>query len=408
MDTVAAEQPAAFDSGRQAPLDEDAFASEVRAFCLAECPAAIRDVVRRGAKLGRREWGPWQRILFERGWGATNWPVEFSGTGWDVRQRQIFDDMLAECDCPPPHHQGLRHIGPVLIRFGTPEQRAQFLPGILDGTNFWCQGYSEPNAGSDLASLRTRAELDGEHYVVNGQKIWTTGAHEADWMFALVRTSTSEGRHEGITLLLLPMDTPGISVRPISTIDGWHHVNEVFFSDVRVPVANRVGEEGRAWEYGKYLLQHERLGAGSAMGQIARSLKRTRELVVAELPGPHDATRRRALEERLLCEEAELQALRELGRASVAALMEGRPLGNGPSVLKLASSEMVQRISEIGLDAAGRRLAGRFVPVDGTGPNAANEGVETIHNYLYLRSRTIVAGTTEVQKNLIARALFGS
>ncbi len=391
-----------------APLDEELFAAEVRAFCLRECPEAIRDAVRRGAKLGRREWEPWQRVLFRRGWGATNWPVEHGGTGWDVRRRQVFDDVLAECDCPPPHHQGLRHIGPVLIRFGTPEQRARFLPGILDGSNFWCQGYSEPGAGSDLASLRTRAERDGDEYVVNGQKIWTTGAHEADWMFALVRTSTGERRHEGITLLLLPMDTPGVTVRPIRTIDGWHHVNEVFLEDARVPVANRVGEEGRAWEYGKYLLQHERLGVGSAMGQVARTLERTRALVAAELSAPEDATRRLALEERLLHEEAELLALREMARAGVAALAEGRPLGLGPSVLKLASSEMVQRLSAIALDASGRRLAGRFLPVDGEGPNAAEEGVEAVHGYLYLRSRTIVAGTTEVQKNLIARDLFGS
>ena len=400
MDMIAAQS--------MSPAEEDAFAAEIRAFCLADCPESIRDTVRRGIKLGRREWAPWQQILHARGWGATNWPVEFGGTGWDIRCRTIFDDVLAECDCPPPHHQGLRHIGPVLIRFGTPEQQARFLPGILDGRNFWCQGYSEPNAGSDLASLRTRAERDGDDYVVNGQKIWTTGAHEADWMFALVRTAAGERKHEGITLLLLPMDTPGVTVRPIHTIDNWHHVNEVFFSDVRVPVANRVGEEGRAWDYGKYLLQHERLGAGSAIGQLGRSLERMRELIAAELPAPEDAVRRRSLEERLLVEEAELMALRELGRSSVAALMEGRPLGNAPSVLKLASSEMVQRISEIGLDAAGRRLAARFVPVDGAGPNAANEGVETIHNYLYLRSRTIVAGTTEVQKNLIARALFGN
>ena len=388
--------------------EEAAFAAEVHTFCLAECPESIRDVVRRGAKLTRREWSPWQGILHARGWAAVNWPVEFGGTGWDVRRRQIFDNVLAECDCPPPHHQGLRHIGPVLIRFGTDEQRARFLPGMLDGSNFWCQGYSEPNSGSDLASLRTRAERDGDDYVVNGQKIWTTGAHEADWMYALVRTSSGERKHEGLTLLLLPMDTPGVTVRPIHTIDGWHHVNEVFFSDVRVPAANRVGEEGKAWDYGKYLLQHERLGVASAIGQLSRSLDRVRSLVAAELPDAADATRRLALEERLLSEEAELMALRELGRVSTLALMEGRPLGNAPSVLKLAASEMTQRISEIGLDAAGRRLAARFIPIDGAGPNAANEGVETVHNYLYLRSRTIVAGTTEVQKNLIARALFGS
>jgi alkylation response protein AidB-like acyl-CoA dehydrogenase len=227
-------------------------------------------------------------------------------------------------------------------------------------------------------------------------------------MFALVRTSTGERKHEGITLLLLPMDTPGITVRPIPTIDGWHHVNEVFFTDMRAPVADRVGEEGRAWEYGKYLLQHERLGPASAIGQLARTLERTRAPVGAELPGPEDAAMRRALEERLLQEEAGLMALRELARRSVTALIEGKPLGNAPSVLKLASSEMIQRISEVAFDATGQRLAARFIPLDGSGQNAADQGIESIHNYLYMRSRTIVAGTTEVQKNLIARTLFGS
>lgn len=395
-------------TGLMSDAEADSFASEIREFCLAECPSFIRDVMRRGAKLTRQEWEPWQRLLFTRGWGATTWPVEFGGTGWDVERRQIFDAVLAECDCPPPHHQGLRHIGPVLIRFGSPEQQQRFLPGILDGSNFWCQGYSEPNAGSDLASLQTKAVRDAEHYVINGSKIWTTGAHEADWMFALVRTATGERKHDGITLLLLPMDSPGITVRPIPTIDGWHHVNEVFFSDVRVPVVNRVGEEGRAWDYGKYLLQHERLGAASAIGQLTRSLERMRFLVATELAGAADAVHRRALEERLLAEEAELMALRELGRASTIALIEGRPLGDAPSVLKVASTEMTQRISAIGLDAVGRRLAGRFVPVDGTGLNATDDGADVIHNYLYLRSRTVVAGTTEVQKNLIARSLFGS
>jgi alkylation response protein AidB-like acyl-CoA dehydrogenase len=387
--------------------EETAFRQEVREFCL-QCPDAIRDVVRRQLKLSRKQWEPWQRLLHARGWGATNWPRAFGGTGWDAKRRQLFDEVLAECDCPPPHHQGLRHIGPVLMKFGTKEQQDRLLPGILQGTNFWCQGYSEPGAGSDLASLRTRAERDGEDYVVNGQKIWTTGAHEADWMFALVRTATGGRKQEGITLLLLPMDSPGLTVRPIPTIDRWHHVNEVFFNDVRVPVANRVGEEGQAWEYGKYLLQHERLGPAAAIGQLRRSLERAREHVAACLSDEADRARRLALEARLLREEAELLALREIGRRSVEALIEGQRLGNAPSVLKLASSEMTQRISEIALDASGRRLAARFVPIEGSGPNAEIEGVETVHNFLYLRSRTIVAGTTEVQKNLIARSLFGN
>ena len=388
--------------------DEAAFRDELRRFCRAECPDWIKDAVRSGGKLGRKQWEPWQHILHQRGWGAPDWPTEHGGTGWTVRQRQIFGEVLAECDCPPPHHQGLRHIGPVLMRFGTLEQQARFLPGMVDGTNFWCQGYSEPGAGSDLASLRTRAERQGDDYVINGQKTWTTGAHEADWMYALVRTSTEAKKHGGITLVVLPMDSHGLTVRPIRTIDGWHHVNEVFFSDVRVPVANRVGNEGQAWEYGKYLLEHERLGVAASLSQLARTMDRTRSLIERELPGIAGLARRRALLERLLLEEAELISLQELAQQCIAAMGDGRPLGSLPSVLKLASTEMVQRVSEIALDAAGQRLAARYTPLDGSGPNAGDEGEEAVHSYLYLRSRTIVAGTTEVQKNLIARALFGS
>ena len=387
--------------------DETAFREDIRQFCLAECPDAIRDVVRRGGKLGRREYEPWQRILNSRGWGAVDWPVEHGGTGWTVRQRQIFNEVLAECDCPPTHHQGLRHIGPVLIRFGTPDQQQRFLPGMVDGRNFWCQGYSEPGAGSDLASLRTRADRDGDEYIVNGQKIWTTGAQEADWMYALVRTSTEERKQAGITLLLIAMDSPGLTVRPIETIDGWHHVNEVFLQDVRVPVTNRIGEEGRAWEYGKYLLQHERLGMVASLDQLVRTLDRTRGLVHRELAGAREAAKRDTLLERLLRAEAELMSLQELAHQSIAAMGEGRSVGSLPSVLKIASTEVMQRISEVALDATGQRLAGRFLALDGDGPNAADEGVESVHSFLYLRARTIVAGTTEVQKNLIARALFG-
>ncbi len=406
MDTLATDIDA--DTFMSDTPQHRAFREDVRQFCRAECPDWIRDAVRSGGKLGRKQWEPWQHILHKRGWGAPDWPTEFGGTGWTVRQRQIFGEVLAECDCPPPHHQGLRHIGPVLIRFGTPEQRARFLPGIVDGTNFWCQGYSEPGAGSDLASLRTRAERQGDDYVINGQKTWTTGAHEADWMYALVRTSAEAKKQGGITLVVLPMDSPGITVRPIRTIDGWHHVNEVFFSDVRVPVANRVGEEGQAWEYGKYLLQHERLGMAASLSQLARTMDRTRGIIERELPGEAGFERRRALLERLLMEEAELVSMQELAQHCVSAMVDGRPLGSLPSVLKLASTEIVQRVSEIALDAIGQRLASRYTPLDGSGPNAEDEGIEAVHSYLYLRSRTIVAGTTEVQKNLIARSLFGS
>ncbi|WP_431272110.1 acyl-CoA dehydrogenase family protein [Dankookia sp. P2] len=227
-----------------------AFRAEVRDFALTRCPPEIRAVVAANGKLGRKQWAPWQRILHVHGWGAPSWPKEHGGTGWDQRRRHIFDEVLAECDCPPQYHHGLRHLGPVLIAFGTEEQKARFLPGILSGEDWWCQGYSEPGAGSDLASLKTRAVREGDAYVVTGQKLWTSHAHESDWMYTLVRTNAEVKRQEGITLLLIPLDSPGIRVREVRTIDGWHHVNEVFLDGVRVPVANRIGEENKGWTYG--------------------------------------------------------------------------------------------------------------------------------------------------------------
>ena len=388
----------------------EAFRAEVRDFALSHCPPELRAMVAAYRKLERRELETWQRILYRRGWGAPNWPKEYGGTGWDLRRRVIFEEVMAECDCPPQPHQGLRHIGPVLIEFGTPEQKARFLPRILSGDDYWCQGYSEPGAGSDLASLKTRAVRDGDFYVVDGQKIWTSGAHEADMMFALVRTSTEARKQDGITMLLIPMDSPGIRVRPIRTIDAWHpHVNEVFLDGVRVPVANRIGEEGKGWRYAKFLLDRERLGPVHALAPGLRFLERARDLVARELSGMVDTRKRELLELRLLMAEAEILGLRELGEEAIDDLMHGRPLGTAPSVLKLGWSEASQGITEAAFDAAGGRLASRFLPVEGSGPNAgAPEGIEWIHNFLYFRARSIFGGSSEIQKNLIARDLFGA
>ncbi len=387
--------------------DLAAFRAEVRDFALTSCPPEIRAAVAANRKIGRKEWSAWQRVLHARGWGAPSWPKEHGGTGWGWRRRHAFDEVTAECDCPPQYHHGLRHIGPVLIAFGTPEQKARFLPGILTGEEWWCQGYSEPGAGSDLASLKTRAERDGDEYVVDGQKLWTSHAHESDWMYTLVRTSNEAKRQDGITMLLIPLASPDVAVRSVHTIDGWHHVNEVFLDGVRVPVANRVGEEGKGWTYGKYLLDRERLG-GANVAPAFRFLERARALLDAELPGPQHRLKREALELRLLQAESELRGVRELGLKAVDDAMNDRPLGVSPSVLKLATSEAMQRISQVALDAAGNRLAARFRPVDGSGPNAAVPDIEWAQNYMYLRAKTIFGGSSEVQKNVIARSLFGA
>ncbi len=388
-------------------VDYDAFREEVRDFAMTRCPPEIRAVVATYRKLSRKVWYPWQKILSEHGWGAPGWPKEHGGTGWDLKQRHIFDEVMAECDCPPQYHHGLRHLGPVIIEYGSEEQKRRFLPGILSGEDWWCQGYSEPNAGSDLASLRTAARREGDDYVVEGQKTWTSHAQEADWMYTLVRTSKEAKKQQGISLLLIPLNAPGITIRPIRTIDGWHHVNEVFLDNVRVPAANRVGEEGQGWTYGKFLLERERLG-GANVAPAMKNLERTRALLAQELAAPRHALKRSLLEERLLMAEAELRGAQALGQEAVAATMEGRSLGLLPSVLKLSTSVTSQHVGEIALDAVGERLAPRFRPTDAAGSNAEAPGIEWVQNYMYGRVRTIYGGSSEVQKNVIAKQLFGS
>jgi len=387
-------------------IDYDAFREEVRDFALTRCPPEIRAVVATYRKLSRKVWYPWQKILFEHGWGAPGWSKEHGGTGWNLKQRHIFDEVMAECDCPPQYHHGLRHLGPVIIEFGSDEQKRRFLPGILNGRDWWCQGYSEPGAGSDLASLRTTARREGDEYVVEGQKTWTSHAQESDWMYTLVRTSKEAKKQQGISLLLIKLDSPGISIRPIRTIDGWHHVNEVFLDNVRVPVANRVGDEGQGWTYGKFLLERERLG-GANVAPMLKNLERTRALLAQELAAPRHALKRSSLEERLLTAEAELRGAQALGQEAIAATMEGRSLGLLPSVLKLSTSVTSQHVAEIALDAVGERLAPRFRPTDAAGANAEAPGIEWVQNYMYGRVRTIYGGSSEVQKNVIAKQLFG-
>ena len=391
----------------RATIDYEAFRVEVRDFALTQCPADLRLAVTNLKKLGRYEMCTWQKILYAKGWGAPNWPKEYGGTGWDLRQRHIFDETLAECDCPTQPYQALRHIAPVLIEFGTPEQKERYLPPMLRGDAHWCQGYSEPGAGSDLASLKTQAQLIGDEYIVNGQKIWTTGAHEADMMYALVRTSREARKQDGITMLLIPMDSPGLTVRPIRTIDGLHNVNEVFFDNVRVPTANRIGEEGKAWAYGKFLLSHERLG-GANVAPLLRLLARTRRMVAEEFHDDPDNPHRADLERRILHAEAEIYGVRALGRRAIEDIVHKQPLGTTSSVIKLLSSNLMQTLDEIGLDATGRRVASRFRTVGDDRANAGEAGVEWLHNFLHGRARTIYGGSSEVQKNVLARTLFGA
>jgi len=379
-----------------------AFREELRAFAQTACPPEIRRKVARGDKLGRAELNQWQKIMHAQGWAAPNWPREHGGTGWNLKQRLIFEEEMAEADCPPLFHHGIGHLGPVLIHFGTPQQKAHFLPRILDGTDWWCQGYSEPNSGSDLASLRTAAEAQGDEYVVNGQKIWTSHAHEADWIYLLVRTSREARKQDGISLLLVPLDSPGISIRPIRTIDGWHHVNEVFFENVRVPRENLVGEEGKGWQCAKYLLERERLPPAS-VARLAAQWRRVRQLLQANL-GQRAARQLDTLRYELLVLEGDLRGAREMLASATDDLMHQRPLGAKPSALKLRCSEIAQKLSEIAFELVGPAQSARFM-ADGAPPD---DDAVWVHTYLFYRSRTIAGGTSEVQRNVIARDLFGA
>ena len=386
-----------------------AFRAELREFMHTHCPPELRTKVRNAHKMGRAEYAQWQRILAAKGWGAPSWPVEHGGTGWDLQQRYIFEEVSAELDCPPLYHHGLGHIGPVIMHFGTPEQKARFLPRILDASQWWCQGYSEPGSGSDLASLKTTAVRDGDHYVVNGQKIWTSHAQEADIMYSLVRTSQEARKQQGITLLAIELSTPGIEVRPIHTIDHWHHVNEVFLRDVRVPVDNCIGEEGTGWKYGKFLLDRERLSPAS-VPRLIRQLQEVEKLVRERLreQGPSPSLHR-ALE-RLFVAKASAQGAREMLLSAINEEILGTLQSSKSSALKLHSSELAQAISALAFDLSAPELAARLLPDDEDAPvpDAEDRERQLVHTYLFYRSRSIAGGTSEVQKNVIARELFGA
>ena len=388
-----------------AGIDYVAFEQEVREFALAHCPPDVRAIVAANGKLTRREYSLWQKALFERGWAAPGWRKEYGGTGWDLRQRFIFEDMSAQCDCPPQYHHGLNHIGPVIMQFGTEEQKKRYLPGILKGEDWWCQGYSEPGSGSDLASLKTKAVREGDSYVISGQKIWTSHAHEADIMYALVRTGTGSRKQEGISMLLVPLDTPGIERRPIRTIDRWHHLNEVYFDAARVPAANLVGSEGDGWRIAKFLLERERMNPHH-VPRLTRLLQHLEQLVHERFARSEDERARHAFEARIVLIEAELLGARELVLDAIDDVMNARPLGSKPSALKLKVSELAQRIVDIGFDLVGADVGSRMSVVEGSAGELA--GIEWVHNELYYRGRSIAGGTTEIQRNVVARALFGS
>jgi len=384
--------------------DELAFRDAIRAWLRENLPTDLREKVLAHGPLSREDLLRWHRILAQQGWVAPSWPQEWGGTDWDVVRRYLFEEECGYAGAPPLIPFGLTMCAAVLLRFGTPEQKARFLPRIYEGQDFWCQGYSEPGSGSDLASLKTRAARDGDHYVVNGQKTWTTLAHYADWIFCLVRTDSAEKKQEGISFLLVDMKTPGITVRPLMLMDGEHEVNEVFFDDVRVPVANRVHEEGKGWTVAKYLLGHERMNT-ARIGISRRELEQLKEFAARQTLHGRPLIEDVRFRDRLSRLEIELMALEITNLRFLDQLRGGRAPGAEVSMLKIRGTEIQQGLTELLLEAAGP-LADPFMPVgDAAGFDA--EAARIAPRYCNFRKASIYAGSNEIQRNIIAKMSLG-
>ena len=391
-----------------------AFRDEVRAFLAAELPGHLREGARNTPSVFVEPdiGDEWHRILNARGWVAYNWPEADGGTGWDAVRRYIFEKELALADAPALSVLGLKLVGPVLCRYGTPEQKARFLPRIRDCSEKWCQGYSEPGAGSDLASLRTRAERVGDRYVLNGSKIWTTHAHYADWMFCLARTDPEAKPQSGISFLLVPMKQKGITIRPIVTHAGDHEVNQVFLDNAETGVENLVGAEGQGWEIAKYLLENER-GGSCAAPRLLRDIEALKRVAEAEPSGVNGPLAHQAgVQARLIRLELEALALEATELRIIAELMNGRRPGPQTSLVKLVASTLRQGIDELAVDLFGplglqlpaeRPLYGNGAP-EAIGSREAQLALPT---YLNGRAWTIFGGTNEVQKGIIAKQVLG-
>jgi alkylation response protein AidB-like acyl-CoA dehydrogenase len=372
--------------------EELSFRDETRSWLEKNLPADLRDKMANYQHLSREDLLRWHKIVAEKGWVAPSWPKEWGGTDWNVVQRYIFEEELGYVGSPPLIPFGLTMCGPVLLRFGTEAQKKRFLPRIYNGDDFWCQGYSEPGSGSDLASLKTKAvrgsDKSGNHYIVNGQKTWTTLGHYADWIFCLVRTDPGmEKRQEGISFLLIDMKTPGITVRPLILMDGGHEVNEVFFDDVKVPVDNLVHEEGKGWTVAKYLLGHERMNTGR-IGGSKRELARLKDFAASRMSDVRFRDKLSRLEVELIALEiTNLRFLDQMRRT-------GQPPGADVSMLKIKGTEIQQMLTELTMQAADPADSDRL---------AASLGPR----YCSARKTTIYAGSNEIQRNIIAKMTLG-
>jgi alkylation response protein AidB-like acyl-CoA dehydrogenase len=390
-------------------FDEAAFRALVRDFVAQQLDPDTRYKVENGIYLQKQDYVRWQKALRQQGWFGAAWPRAAGGQDWSVRQEHAFLQECAIQAAPMLIPYGVNMVGPVLYTFGTEAQKNRYLPAILNSDTWWCQGYSEPNAGSDLASLKTRAVRDGDHYIINGTKMWTTEAHWADMMHCLVRTDSSGRKQQGITFLLIDMKTPGVSVQPIVTLDGVHHTNQTWFDNVRVPIENRVGDEGAGWSIAKFLLARERSFIADTGNKIR--LLRQIKATVASNAAWLSADQRAVQRDRLARIEADFTALLALERDYVEEWSSGHDDGIGASVLKIRGTEILQAMTEFWRDAhgaygacydAGLRASGAGLssPAPWVQASASN------YSYLYARCWSIFGGTNEVQRNIIAAKLL--
>ena len=385
-----------------------AFRDEVRAFLDNEYPKHIKEKMHNGDELTREEIVEWHKCVAKKGWMGHSWPVEHGGTGWDATKVYLYLRELALEGCPTFVPFGLQMVAPVIWTFGSEEQKKRFLPRILNFDDWWCQGYSEPGSGSDLASLKTKAVRDGDDYIINGQKTWTTLGQHADWIFVLVRTDDSGKKQEGITFILVDMKTPGIEVKPIITIDGSHEVNMVYFDNVEVPVENLVGEEGQGWNIAKFLLAHERSGI-AGIAALKRELGKLKELSSEIALGDgtllEDTQFRNKIEET----EIELTATEYTELRTLAAMSQGGSPGAESSILKIKGTELQQTISELFVEMLGY-YAHPFYDETELGSNdtvGPDYAAPVMPHYLNYRKVSIYGGSNEIQRNVISKAILG-
>jgi pimeloyl-CoA dehydrogenase large subunit len=392
--------------------EELKFRDEVRGFIKSSLPDSIRQKLNAERHFSKDDLVTWTRILNKKGWAVTHWPVEWGGTGWSPMKQLIFRDEIQQAPAPEPLAFGTSMVGPVIYTFGSDAQKKRFLPRIANLDDWWCQGFSEPGAGSDLASLKTSAKRDGDHWVINGQKTWTTLAQYADWIFVLARTDSSVKKQEGISFILVDMKTPGVTVRPIQTIDGGHEVNEVFFDDVRVPLENLVGQENKGWDYAKFLLGNERNGI-ARIGISKARVRRIRELASLPTYGDKPMMEDVRFRQKLALLEVEIKAL-EMTQFRVISNERKREKGKpdpASSVLKIKGSEIQQATTELLMDVIGpyalpyqEERGGDRWNEPAAGPDWASAVAPT---YFNMRKVSIYGGSNEIQRGIIAKAILG-